>query len=126
MNSLLSSFAMVLVSTAAFAQMSDFKGKSDPALFTRMPHYFLPAEDSVSEKAFDEVEFQLKEGTQKVEGRHLHYVYAFDGAAGNMPSTLQIVRNYQAAARKVSDGSTRCPRPIATRSARPAARMVLI
>ena len=33
---------------------------------------------------------------------------------------------YQAAARKVRDGSTRCPRPIATRSARPAARMVLI
>src|SRR6185312_11418836 len=32
---------------------------------------------------------------------------------------------YQAAARIVNDGSTRCGRPSATRSARPAARMVL-
>jgi hypothetical protein len=66
-----------------------------------MPHYFLPSEDSFVEKAFDAYEFQLKDGTERVEGRHLHYEYSFDEAAGNMPGTLQIVRNYQAAARKI-------------------------
>jgi hypothetical protein len=38
---------------AASAQMSGYKGFKYPALFTRMPHYFLPAEDSVVDKAFD-------------------------------------------------------------------------
>ena len=101
LNCFLTSILLLATSMAATAQMSDFKGYQDPALFTRMPDYFLPAEDSVIDKAFDAFEFQLKEGTQSVEGRHLHYSYTFDEAAGNMPGTLQIVRNYEAAARKI-------------------------
>lgn len=101
MNTFLTSVLLLSTSIAASAQMSDYKGYKDPALFTRMPHYFLPAEDSVTDKAFDAFEFQLKEGTQSVEGHHLKYSYAFDEAAGNTPSMLQIVRNYQAAARKI-------------------------
>jgi outer membrane protein OmpA-like peptidoglycan-associated protein len=101
MNYFLTSILLLATSIAASAQMSDFKGYKDPALFTRMPHYFLPAEDSVIDKAFDAVEFQLKEGTQSVEGHHVYYQYTFDEAAGNMPGMLQIVRNYQAAARKI-------------------------
>jgi OmpA-OmpF porin, OOP family len=101
MNSFLTSVLLLSTCIAASAQMSDFKGHKDPALFTRMPHYFLPAEDSVIDKAFDAFEFQLKDGTQRIEGHHRHYVYAFDEAAGNMPGTLQIVRNYEAAARKI-------------------------
>jgi len=92
---------LMLSSIAAFAQMSDYKGYKDPPLFTRMPHYFLTGQDAFTEKAFDAVEFQLKDGTQKVEGRHLYYQYYFDEAAGPMPGMLQIVRNYQAAARKI-------------------------
>ena len=101
LNCFLTSILLLATSMAGTAQMSDFKGYQDPALFTRMPDYFLPAEDSVIDKAFDAFEFQLKEGTQSVEGRHLHYSYTFDEAAGNMPGTLQIVRNYEAAARKI-------------------------
>jgi OmpA-OmpF porin, OOP family len=101
MKPFLTSVLLISTCLAASAQMSDFKGYKDPALFTRMPHYFLPAEDSVIDKAFAAFEFQLKDGTQSVEGHHLHYVYAFDEAAGNMPGPLQIVRNYQAAARKI-------------------------
>jgi hypothetical protein len=44
---------LVLTCLVAAAQMSDHQGYKDPALFTRMPHYFLPAEDSVVDKAFD-------------------------------------------------------------------------
>jgi outer membrane protein OmpA-like peptidoglycan-associated protein len=101
MNCLLSTTLLLATSMAASAQMTDFKGYKDPALFTRMPHYFLPGQDSFVEKAFDAYEFQLPSGTERVEGRHLHYEYAFDEAAGNMPGMLQIVRNYEAAARKI-------------------------
>jgi len=62
MTTLLTSILLLGASLTASAQMSDFKGYKDPALFTRMPHYFLPAEDSVIDKAFDAFEFQLKEG----------------------------------------------------------------
>ena len=85
----------------AAAQMSDFKGYKDPALFTRMPHYFLSTEDSLVDTPFDSFEFYVKSGTQKVEGHHLHYTYVFDESAGANPGFLQIVRNYEAAAKKI-------------------------
>jgi hypothetical protein len=75
MNCFLTSILLFSTSLAAYAQMSDFKGNKDPALFTRMPHYFLPAENSVIDKAFDAFEFQLKDGTERVEGHHVHYEY---------------------------------------------------
>lgn len=94
---------VLFVSTAfiAAAQMSDYKGHKDPALFTRMPHYFLSTEDSLVDTPFDAFEFTVKNGTQRVEGHHLHYIYAFDESAGNYPGFLQIVRNYEAAAKRI-------------------------
>jgi OOP family OmpA-OmpF porin len=91
----------ILTCFLAAAQTKDFEGYKDPALFTRMPHYFLTGKDSVVETPFDAYEFPVKNGTQKVEGRHLHYTYDFDEAAGTSPGFLQIVRNYQAAAKKI-------------------------
>ena len=91
----------VLVAITASAQTSDFKGYKDPALFTRMPHYFLSGEDAFVDKAFDAFEFMVKSGTQNVEGHHLRYGYYFDEAAGNPPSMLQIVRNYESAAKAI-------------------------
>jgi OmpA-OmpF porin, OOP family len=66
-----------------------------------MPHYFLPTKDSVVETPFDAFEFTVKNGTQRVEGRHLHYTYEFDESAGTSAGFLQIVRNYEAAAKKI-------------------------
>jgi OOP family OmpA-OmpF porin len=91
----------VLTCLVAAAQMSDYQGHKDPALFTRMPHYFLPAQDSVVDTPFDAFEFMVKQGTQRVEGHHLRYSYDFDESAGSSPSFLQIVRNYEAAAKKI-------------------------
>lgn len=90
-----------LSSFVAAAQMTDCQGCKDPALFTRMPHYFLPNADSVVDTPFDGVEFMVKQGTQRVEGHHLHYAYVWDDAAGTSPGFLQIVRNYEAAAKKI-------------------------
>lgn len=95
--------ALLFLSSAAVltAQLSDFSGYKDPALFTRMPRYFLSTEDSFVDKQFDAFEFFITEGNQRVEGHHLTYYYTFDESAGNSPSFLQIVRNYQAAAKKI-------------------------
>ena len=92
---------LLLSSFVAAAQMTDCQKCKDPALFTRMPHYFLPNDDSVVDTPFDAVEFMVKNGTQRVEGHHLHYAYAWDEAAGTSPGFLQIVRNYEAAAKKL-------------------------
>jgi OmpA-OmpF porin, OOP family len=91
----------ILTCLVAAAQMKDHPGYKDPALFTRMPHYFLTSADSVVETPFDAFEFTVKNGTQRVEGRHLHYTYDFDESAGTSAGFLQIVRNYEAAAKKI-------------------------
>jgi outer membrane protein OmpA-like peptidoglycan-associated protein len=91
----------LLTAAVAAAQMSDYQGYKDPALFTRMPHYFLSDQGSFVDTPFDAMEFQLKEGTQRVEGHHLVYNYYFDESAGANPGFLQIVRNYEAAAKRI-------------------------
>jgi outer membrane protein OmpA-like peptidoglycan-associated protein len=102
-----------LTAVAASAQLSDYQGYKDPALFTRLPHYFLSGEGSFVDTPFDAVEYFVKSGTQRVEGHHLKYSYSFDESAGANPGFLQIIRNYQAAARKIGgevlsdDGSRR-------------------
>jgi OOP family OmpA-OmpF porin len=66
-----------------------------------MQHYFLTDEASFVDTPFDGVDFILKSGTQRVEGHHMKYSYSFDQSAGPNPSFLQIIRNYQAAVRKI-------------------------
>jgi len=85
----------------ALAQMADHPGAKDPALFTRMPKYYLPTADSVVEKEFGRFEFPVKAGTKVVEGKHTRYAYEWDEGAGTPPGFLQIVRNYEAAARRI-------------------------
>jgi hypothetical protein len=58
---------LFLSSFVAAAQMTDCQKCKDPALFTRMPRYFLPNDDSVVDTPFDAVEFMVKDGTRRVE-----------------------------------------------------------
>ena len=95
---------LILTCMIAAAQIKDYAGNKDPALLTRMLHYFLPARVSVVETLFDAFEFTVKNGTQRLERRHLHYTYDIDESAG----FLQIVRNYEALAKKLA---ARFPRP---------------
>jgi OOP family OmpA-OmpF porin len=93
--------ALFALAFAATAQMSDYSGYKDPALFTRLPHYFLTSENSFADTPFAAFEFMVKNGTQRVEGHHLKYTYSYDELAGKTPSFLQIVRNYEAAAKRI-------------------------
>jgi len=103
---------VVSVANPALGQVkkADRPGFKDPALFTRMPNFYLIYPDSAVEKQFDAYEFPLKVGKQHVEGHYSYYKYRYDESAGPIPSELQIVRNYQAAAAKIGgrvmDGNT--------------------
>ncbi len=80
---------------------ADHAGFKDPVLFTRMPGFFLSYGDSVVEKPFDAFAFEVKGGKERVEGHYVYYKYRFDESIGPIPSGLQIVRNYQAAAARI-------------------------
>jgi OmpA-OmpF porin, OOP family len=90
----------------AQAPMSDRPGFKDPALFTRMPDYFLDSPSSFKEWQFDSYEFRVRQGekniTQRIEGHKVQYYYYFDRSTKKpMPSALQVKRNYQNAALKL-------------------------
>jgi outer membrane protein OmpA-like peptidoglycan-associated protein len=102
--SLLCLLALPIVGAAqAFAAHADKKG-SDPALFSRMPNYYLSYD--VKTVPFKSHTFRVADRPgnwkeQVVEGRYSEYVYAFDASSGaERPSGLQITRNYQNAASK--------------------------
>jgi outer membrane protein OmpA-like peptidoglycan-associated protein len=97
---------LLLLAFPAFAAgMTDYKGYTDPPLFTRMPGAFLSGVGAFQEKEFDAYAFPVKTGAKvekvRVEGRKTVYTYSFDRAAGPVPSGLQVKRNYQAAAKQL-------------------------
>src|SRR4030042_825231 len=82
--------------TFAADDPNDREGCKDPALFTRMPGYYISQCD---EKEFERYEVPVTADfkTQAVEGRYLMIVYAINEGA-RQASGLQIVRNYANAA----------------------------
>ncbi len=97
---------------AAASDPQDCKGSKDPALFTRMPGFYI---STYEELEFNRVEFAVgPDKTEAVEGRHYYLdYYAKDGSKA--PSGLQITRNYANAAKAIGgktvyeyeDGGTR-------------------
>lgn len=87
--------------TTIFAQQ-DADGCKDPQLFpNRMPNYFI----TECQNNFDAVEFNLAAGAEKVitkEGTKTKISYDFNFESGKQkPSALQILRNYEAAIKKI-------------------------
>jgi OOP family OmpA-OmpF porin len=101
----IASAAFVLAAGSAVAQLQDHEGFKDPALFTRMPNYFLSEGGAFEEREFDAHDFWVKKGArevqQHVEGRYSLYRYSFDESRGAAASALQILRNYQNAATRI-------------------------
>ncbi len=106
-NFLAALVAMLLASAVAAQQpLQDKPGFKDPALFARMPGYFLSGGSSFKESQFDAYEFCAtlvkRDVRQRVEGHLLVYYYYFDKSTGKPhASALQIARNYQNAALKI-------------------------
>jgi len=83
--------------------LADRPGFKDPALFARMPGYFLSVSSSFKESQFDAYEFNVRRNNrdikERVEGHLAIYCYYFDTSTGKpRASGLQIARNYQNAA----------------------------
>ena len=99
--------ALLLTPVITLAQkpLQDKLGVKDPALFTRMPHYFLSGANPVIETQFDYFEFRVSQGKtvvrERVEGHKFVYNYTFDRTAGTQASGLQIARNYQEAIKRL-------------------------
>ena len=89
-----------LGAVVALAQTPDKEGFKDPEIFTRMPNYW---GDWVEEKQFDAHDFRVsKNKDQRVEGHFLKYMYRFDSSrASAAASSIQIMRNYQNAAKRI-------------------------
>jgi outer membrane protein OmpA-like peptidoglycan-associated protein len=80
-----------------FAQ-DDTEGSKDPALFTRMPGFYIYRYDDIQ---FDNYEFPVgSQKTQAVEGHSIFIIYWLKDNV-QQPSALQIVRNYTNAIKKI-------------------------
>jgi outer membrane protein OmpA-like peptidoglycan-associated protein len=95
------SFALlVLVPSIALAVHPDEAGCQDPPLFTRMPGHWI---QRCKGSPFDVHKFHVGPGRkyreESVEGRFSWTMYSWDAAAGPRPSQLQVIRNYQNAAK---------------------------
>lgn len=92
-------FCAAATTMAAPAQQPDNPGFKDPALFSRMPAFY---GDAVHETEFDAFNFRVKDGKEeRVEGHLYRYLYRWDEARGARPSSLQVIRNYQNAAKRI-------------------------
>ncbi len=91
-----------MTAITSFGQPKDAAGSKDPALFTRMPGFYI---SDYTEHQFDAYDFPIQKGnttaTQHVEGHWMHWRYDFNPSAGTPPSLLQIQRNFQNAVLKL-------------------------
>lgn len=86
--------------------LSDHESCKDPAVFTRMPGFFLTNAGRCEKRQFDRYEFPVAKGEKTaVEGAFAKYRYTFDKANGAPPSFLQVIRNYENAV-KAAGGET--------------------
>ncbi len=98
LSNALAALIAVLIVVFAFGQ-DDIPGAKDYPGISRMPGYYIA---EYQETPFDSFSFTVKEGRedkqQPVEGHRYDFTYRLKENAP-MPSALQIVRNYQNAAR---------------------------
>ena len=98
MKKLICSFLLMLGISASMFSQDDTENSKDPALFTRMPGFFIYRYDDLQ---FDKFEFQIApEKTQAVEGHSIFIIYWLKDNV-QQPSALQIVRNYTNAIKKI-------------------------
>ena len=88
---------MLFAAGSAMAE-SDVEGSKDPALFTRMPGWYINQYD---ENEFASYEFTGEKGaTVVVEGHKIKMGYTWAGEK-KKPSSIQVIRNYENALKKI-------------------------
>jgi outer membrane protein OmpA-like peptidoglycan-associated protein len=90
--------SFLFLGLSPLAAQADEEGCKDHPLFSRMPNFYL---DACEVNDFDSYEFYLdEEKTEAVEGAKTYLSYSIKEGAP-IPSELQILRNYIAAAQKI-------------------------
>ncbi|MCX6335338.1 MAG: OmpA family protein [Bacteroidia bacterium] len=91
-------FLLILAGFMPVVAQEDVEGSKDPALFTRMPGFYIYRYDDLQ---FDKYEFPVSsEKTQAVEGHSIFIIYWLKDNV-QQPSALQIIRNYSNAMKKI-------------------------
>ena len=89
---------MLILTAISTSAQNDVEGSKDPALFSRMPGYNISRYDDLQ---FDQYEFIISnDKTQIVEGHSLYIIYQPNDNI-QLPSPLQIGRNYINAAKSI-------------------------
>ncbi len=93
---------MVLPGLVLVCAQSDKPGSKDPPLFTRMPGFYI---QDYKDTGFDTFSFPVGEirnaKHENVEGRRTMVFYILQRGFTPEPSALQVVRNYEAAAKSL-------------------------
>lgn len=90
--------AAALLAANSVGAESDVEGSKDPKLFTRMPGWYI---NQYEENEFAAYEFTGAGGNKfAFEGHKVVLSYAFAGT-GKKPSSLQVLRNYENAVKKI-------------------------
>jgi len=98
MKKIISLLLLILAGIVPLIAQEDAEGCKDPALFTRMPNHYI---DSFTDYEFDSYEFPVgRERNQAVEGHFININYNSKGNI-QLPSGLQIIRNYTNAIKKI-------------------------
>ena len=95
------------------AQQQDLPGSKDPAVFTRMPNFYI---EEYKDVQFDAHEFVVAKGNstanQHVEGHLTYWRYdLIPGTTAPPPSWLQIFRNHENAVQKMGGKTMYNPGP---------------
>jgi OmpA-OmpF porin, OOP family len=94
----LAAAAVLLLAAALAGAESDVEGSKDPSLFTRMPGWYI---NQYEDNEFASHEFtDAKENPVTVEGHRITVSYTWSGT-GKKPSSLQVLRNYENALKKI-------------------------
>jgi len=98
MKKIISSLLLIFAVIVPLIAQEDAEGCKDPALFTRMPNHYI---DSFTDYEFDSYEFPVgRERNQAVEGHFININYNSKEKI-QLPSGLQIIRNYTNAIKKI-------------------------
>jgi OmpA-OmpF porin, OOP family len=98
MKKLIGLFLLTITGFAPLLAQDDTEGGKDPALFSRMPGFYIYRYDDIQ---FDKFEFPVgPEKTQAVEGHSIFVIYWLKDNV-QQPSALQIIRNYTNAIKKI-------------------------
>lgn len=94
---------LCFILASPLSAQEDREGCKDHPMFTRMNNFYI---GSCRESQFDQIEFRDEKGRDiKVEGKLNYLEYNIKKGITKPPSSLQIIRNFENAIKKIGGGA---------------------